>query len=272
MTTFDLAGYLARLGQRHVPEGAGGLAVLQSAQIRAVPFENVDALLGREPPIDAGAAAAKAVNGGRGGWCFELNALLGAALTALGYTVARRLARVRMGAASGGPRTHMALVVTLGPDRWLVDAGFGGPAPLAPLRLDSDDRQEVENGTYRLATDPATGERVVTLSAEGGDFALYGLDEAHVTDPDVVAASYLCANWSGSPFPSHLMVNGYDGTTRIGIFDRGATFESDGRREKADIADAAALAEILRGRLGLNLENGTLDAVWRRIAPEVHSR
>lgn len=266
MTTFDITAYTDRLGLLDLPAGVDGLFQWQEAQIRSIPFENIDVFLGRTPATDPSAASTKLLAERRGGWCFELNALLEAALAAHGHKVEQRLARVRMGEAAGGPRTHIALVCTLEGERWLVDAGFGGPAPLTPLRLDSDESQGAPNGTYAIHTDTFTGERVVSLKLENGDFSLYGLDEAHVTDTDIVAASFLCAAWQGSPFPSHLVINGYDGKTRIGIFDRAMTLETEGAREKSELADADALRNVLCGRLGIGIDSATVGEVWSRIA------
>ncbi|MBF9059054.1 hypothetical protein HKCCSP123_07640 [Rhodobacterales bacterium HKCCSP123] len=268
MTAFDITAYQDRLGLEVAPDGIEGVARLQEAHIRSIPFENIDALLGRPIATDLPAIANKMLGARRGGWCFEQNALLEAALASIDVPVERRLARVRMGEDAGGPRSHIALVCLLEGQRWLVDAGFGGPAPLTPLQLDSSGRQEAPNGTYVIHTDTATNERVISMVGADGNFSLYGVDEAHVTDPDIVAASFVCASWPGSPFPSHLMVNGYDGGTRIGIFDRSVTFEQDQRREKVELETAQALGDILIGRLGIALEDGVVDAIWSRVAAE----
>ncbi|PKP70283.1 MAG: hypothetical protein CVT82_07200 [Alphaproteobacteria bacterium HGW-Alphaproteobacteria-4] len=66
-------------------------------------------LAGRLPGLAPHAVWRKSVLERRGGYCLELNALLGYALTALGFRAEPVLGRVRMGAAVGGPRTHLAL-------------------------------------------------------------------------------------------------------------------------------------------------------------------
>lgn len=99
---FDLAAYLARLGLAAPAATAAGLAGLQQAQLRAIAFENLDPLLGRLPDLAPDALMRKLVAGRRGGYCFELNGLFGAAL-----------ARVRNGAPEGGARTHLAWIVTI---------------------------------------------------------------------------------------------------------------------------------------------------------------
>ena len=266
MTTFAISGYLARLGCSDVPVTAEGLARLQEAHIRNIPFENIDPLLGIEPKVELSAISAKLLGEGRGGYCFELNELYRGALEALGFQVERRLARVRMGAAAGGPRTHLALVCTIDGIRYLCDGGFGGPAPLHPLRADDDGTQHVPNGDYRLVTDLISGERVLIRDVSDQDFSLYGFDEAYVGDPDIAAANYLCTTWQHSPFPTHLMVNGYHGDSRIGIFDCQVTVDSPSGIEKLELATQSDLQHVLCSRLGLEIDRRTLSEVWDRIA------
>jgi N-hydroxyarylamine O-acetyltransferase len=268
MTAFDISNYLARLGLSEVPLTAYGLAQLQAAHIRNIPFENIDPLLGIEPQVHIASVAKKILGGRRGGYCFELNELYRSALEALGFQVERRLARVRMGAATGGPRTHLAIVCTIDGIRYLTDAGFGGPAPLHPLRADDDGTQHAPNGDYRLVTDEVSGERVLLRVTDGQKFPLYGFDEAYVGDPDIAAANYLCTTWPQSPFPAHLMVNGYDGDSRIGIFDRELTVESRTAAEKQELATRSDLEHVLCHRLRLKIDRKTLEDVWGHISPQ----
>jgi N-hydroxyarylamine O-acetyltransferase len=94
---FDLDAYLARVGYAgpRVPT----LPVsreLTAAHAQAIPFENLDVLLGRRIDLAIDAVFAKLVRQGRGGYCFEQNGLLLQALTALGYEARPLSARVRI--------------------------------------------------------------------------------------------------------------------------------------------------------------------------------
>lgn len=263
---FDLSAYLDRVGLADCPRSASGLALLQAAQMRAIPFEAIDPLLGFTPDLSLDSIAAKLVHGGRGGYCYELNLLLEAALLALGFAPRRALARVRMGKPSGGPRTHLALEVAIDGIVWLVDAGFGGPAPLVPLRRDADAPQHAPNGTYVLRDDAATGDRVVWLDGDE-PFALYSLDGAAVTDGDIAAANHVSATWAGAPFPNHLMVGGFDGAIRIGLFDTALTEHTHAETRRRTLRDAEDLRAVLCDRLRLQLPPDRINAIWRRIAP-----
>jgi len=265
MATFDISAYLNRLGQPAMPLTLEGLSGLQAAQLRAIPFENVDALVGRLPDLEPQAIFRKAVLRGRGGYCFELNLLLEEALVSLGFPVRRSLARVRMGASSGGPRSHLVLQTEVDGLRYLVDAGFGGPGSLVPLAIDAPEEQIAPNGTYRLTEDQVSGEKVVERRKADGWFPLYGFDDAHVDDMDIDAANYLCATWRKSPFTSHLMLNGYRGNQRIGIFDRALTVETPSTSERREFADFLDFADTLVDRLGLTVDHETLQYLWERI-------
>jgi N-hydroxyarylamine O-acetyltransferase len=136
----DLEAYFERIGYAgaRTPDGATLEAVMQ-AHLAAIPFENLDVQLGRPTAHDLPTIFAKLVASRRGGWCYEQNGLLGWALGALGFDVVR-LAGGVMRAAAGDATigNHLALLVTVGGQPWLVDAGFGGslaaPIPLAPAR------------------------------------------------------------------------------------------------------------------------------------------
>ncbi|MBA5779459.1 arylamine N-acetyltransferase [Stappia sp. F7233] len=262
---FDLFAYLKRIGQAEIACDKDGLFALQEGQLASIPFENLDPLLGVVPDLELSSIFRKTVLLGRGGYCFELNTLLEAAMLALGFPVRRSLARVRMGAASGGPRSHLLLLTEIDGHRYLADAGFGGPGSKVPLALDTQEEQVAPNGSYRIVRDPHSGESVVERRTDTGWFALYGFDEAFVGDMDVVAANYLCATWPGAPFRDHLMLNGYDGSERIGVFDLGVTVETTAGQRRREFEGFDDFAETLTTRIGITLEAETLQTVWDRI-------
>src|SRR5262249_26883142 len=127
--SFDLDAYLARIGYAgpRAPT-AEGLHDVHAAHALAIPFENLDILLGRGVSLDPARLAAKLVDARRGGYCFEHNSLIAAALRELGFIVEILGARVRMGPPRPNlpPRTHCLLRVTIDGAPWLADVGFGG--------------------------------------------------------------------------------------------------------------------------------------------------
>jgi N-hydroxyarylamine O-acetyltransferase len=132
----DLAKYFARIdytGPRN--HDLATLRAVHFAHATHIPFENIDVLLHRPIRLDLPGLMAKLVDAERGGYCFEQNALLAAALEALGFPVTRLLARVRVHSGRLLPRTHMVLNVTAERRTWLCDVGFGAWGLLDPLPL-----------------------------------------------------------------------------------------------------------------------------------------
>jgi N-hydroxyarylamine O-acetyltransferase len=153
-SAFDLNAYLARVAfeRRPAHPDLSTLQDLALAHPRAIPFENLDPLLRRPVRLDIASIQEKLVGGGRGGWCFEHNLLLGSALTALGFTVTGLAARVVWNVPEGvvRGRSHMVLLVRLAEGPHIIDVGFGGSTPTAPLRLVPDVEQTTPHEPFRL--------------------------------------------------------------------------------------------------------------------------
>lgn len=136
LTDSQLDAYLARIGiDRPVPLDIHGLAKLHRAHLMAFTWEALDAFMGWPSSITPHATYTKMVEGRRGGWCFEMNGLFGAALEALGFRVTRLCGcvdREKLGDIAVG--NHLTLRVDL--DRpYLAEVGaadaFIEPVPLA---------------------------------------------------------------------------------------------------------------------------------------------
>ncbi len=132
----DLEKYFARLDYSGpIQADAGTLQAVHFSHATHIPFENIDVLAGKPIRLDLPGLMAKLVDARRGGYCFEQNALLAAALEALGFGVTRLLARVRVESGRLLPRTHMVLEVSADDRTWLADVGFGAWELLDPLPL-----------------------------------------------------------------------------------------------------------------------------------------
>jgi N-hydroxyarylamine O-acetyltransferase len=113
------------------------LGALVSAHAHTVPYENIDVLLKRGVRIDIASVQQKLVASGRGGYCFEQNALLAAGLDALGFAVTCLKGRVVRGlpASIVPPSGHQVLCVDLPEGAYIADVGFGNLTPTAPVSL-----------------------------------------------------------------------------------------------------------------------------------------
>lgn len=86
----DVQEYLSRVGyEGPLAPTADTLRALHRAHVVAIPFENLDILLGRGVPLDLDSLQDKLIHRCRGGYCYEHNLLFAALLDRLGYRVTR---------------------------------------------------------------------------------------------------------------------------------------------------------------------------------------
>ena len=133
------------------------LADLQNSHLLSVPFENLD--IHNNTKIDLANLFDKIVVRRRGGFCYELNGLFYELLMQLGFTAKIVSARVYNDKDGYGEEfDHMALVVKIDDDDYLVDVGFGEfafhPIKIAPNQETTDPRGvfkiEPFNGDYTI--------------------------------------------------------------------------------------------------------------------------
>lgn len=199
---FDLDAYLARLGisaDMALPPTGETLTRLHRAHLAAIPFENLDIMLGRGVRADLTSIEGKLVKARRGGYCFEHGQVFGAALERVGFTVDRLLARVwRPEVVSA--RTHLTLRVRSGKEEtaWLADVGFGSGPP-GPVPLGATGPHEIDGWTFAV-TD--CGPRAFQLRELQGDqwVALYTVEEATVYPVDIEMSNHFTATFPGSWF------------------------------------------------------------------------
>ncbi|NML22854.1 arylamine N-acetyltransferase [Pseudoflavitalea sp. G-6-1-2] len=150
----NVPAYLRRIGyQGSLVPTLETLAALQRAHLLAVPFENLDIHMNIPIYIDPDAIYRKVVERRRGGFCYELNSLFRQLLETIGYDTILVSAKVySFDRGSFGPEfDHMAIIVEVGKEIYLVDVGFGEFA-FSPLVLDFQIDQEDERGVYRMRT------------------------------------------------------------------------------------------------------------------------
>lgn len=167
LNQMDISSYLRRINyEGDLRPTAETLKQLHRAHLSAVPFENLDIHLGREIKLDQAALTKKIVEDNRGGFCYELNGLFAALLTALGFDVVMLSARVSSAAGVFGPEfDHLALQVSLD-ERWLADVGFGDSF-VEPLLLDEPGEQVQPCGSFRI---DRTGDALVLMQRESDEW------------------------------------------------------------------------------------------------------
>lgn len=259
MTSADLDAYFARIGYAG-PRTAtlGTLRSLHLHHVQAVPFENLDILLGRLISLEPDAIIQKIVHERRGGYCFQQNSLFRDVLRELGFTVTPFIARVRWRVPDemGTPLTHMVLHVEAEGRAWLADVGFGAVGTTAPLACDTAAEQATPHETRRLIRRGPLVVHQVRFDGVWGDVYQY----APVPPPPIdfeVGNWYSCTH-PKAHFKNNLIVTRARPDGRVFIFNREFTRRAlDGHAEKRDLASPDELLEILDRDFGLVFPRAT---------------
>jgi arylamine N-acetyltransferase len=198
---FNLASYFERInykGSTEVSEDT--LRDIHIAHTLNVPFENLDVFYRRPILLDGTSLYKKIVKERRGGYCFEMNGIFSLVLQEMGFKVTNLLARVTIDGIHYTTKTHQAILVETGGNKWLADVGFGNDGIIAPLILEENTEQKQFAHTYRLITHSIFGS-VLQKKNEDRYNPLYSftLDECSPED-------FLMSNHFTSTFPESFFI------------------------------------------------------------------
>ncbi|SHF38382.1 arylamine N-acetyltransferase family protein [Streptoalloteichus hindustanus] len=259
----DLPAYLDRLGDDGPQEPTlETLRRLHRAHIAAIPFENLDVILGRPVLVDLESVQDKLVRRRRGGYCYEQNTLFAAVLERLGYPVRGLAARVLMGSRKIRPATHALLRIEIDGHSWLADVGFGGGGLLEPIEL--RDGAEARQGGWTIRLDREDSDEWVlrSLTPDGWlDLYSFGLDRQYHADFGV--RNHFVSTSPRSPFVTRIVVQRYDERRQRALDgDTLTTTFADGARETAAVT-LDELPALLTDELGIVLDVEEREAVLR---------
>lgn len=249
----DLAGYLARIG--YDGPRAATHAVLADIALRhasAIPYENIDAYLGRRISLEPADVERKLTGGTRGGWCFEHNLLLGNALRVLGFDVTDLAARVLWNRPAGvaTARTHRLLLVPVEGRQYLVDAGFAGQTLTGVLSMDTEDAQATPHEPFRLRR--VDGYRLMESLIRGEWLPLCRFEMLPQLPIDFEAANFQLVHDPASLFTQMLVISRAAPRGRHVLRGNELAFHAlDGTTERETLADSAALLRTLRDVFGI---------------------
>ena len=289
-SAIDLDAYFERISYGGVRTPT--LETLRAIHLRhpqAIPFENLNPLLGRPVHLDAQSLQQKLLFDGRGGYCFEQNLLLSHALKGLGFQVTELAARVlwnppgkNVGSvdevAAVKPRSHMLLLVDLEGGPHIADVGFGGLTLTGPLRLQPDTEQATPHESFRLirpspgagAPDRMREEFVLQARIDEIWKPLYrfGLQEQLL--PDYEVTNWYLSNHPESQFVTGLMAARAEPDRRYALRNnRLAVHHRNGRTEQQVLSSVAEMRRTLEGAFHLRLpDTPDLDAALTRLVAQ----
>jgi len=205
----DSRKYLERIGifEELTPTKAN-LERIQRAHLKTVPYENLDILLKTPIVLEKEALYEKIVVQRRGGYCFEVNELLGHLLRDLGYEVTDLFGRFLRGETGVPMRRHHVLKVKCIDDEipYIADVGVGSGSPNMPMRMAAG--EEVLDGViaYRFGKHDFYG--WVLEDCKKGEWGpVYSFTEEPQAPIDFLATSFWCEHAEESIFNKGAMVS-----------------------------------------------------------------
>jgi N-hydroxyarylamine O-acetyltransferase len=197
---FSLDSYFERIGYIGSAEAnEDTLRDIHMAHTLNVPFENLDVFYRRPILLDGTSLYKKIVKERRGGYCFEMNGIFSLVLQAMGFKVTNLLAKVTMDGIHYTTKTHQAILVETGGNRWLADVGFGNEGIIAPLILEELTEQKQFAHTYRLIAHSTFG-YVLQKRNEAGYHPLYAFTLEECSPEDFLMSNHFTSTFPDSFF------------------------------------------------------------------------
>ena len=251
--TQKINAYLQRIGFTSTPKlDFDTLHTLQRKHLQAIPYENIDILRNVPISLDIDDIFEKIVVRGRGGYCFELNALFAWLLRGLGFTVADYFARFLFNESEIPMRRHHVLGVSFGSERYLCDVGVGLVIPRTPILLAEGTVSEQDGDCYKLMKEDFLGYVLYTLKSDGWR-QLYSFTEEEQIKADYMVTSFWCEHHPDSIFRAGNMVHIFTENGRKSIAGNELRIFSPAGVEVVDVATEDEYKKLLKLHFGINL-------------------
>ena len=257
----ELEAYFDRIGYAGPVEPTlQTLNGVMHAHVRAIPFENLDVLLGRSIDLSPEGIHRKLVTGRRGGYCFEQNGLLLLVLEAIGFEVTPLSARVRYQRPRDytPARTHLFLRVNVHGIPWVADVGVGSLSLSSAIRLDVEGEQQTLHEPRRIIREDGRWFHQVRFGDEWHDVLEFTGEEMPPIDREL-------ANWYTSAHPqSHfrnrlIAARALPDGGRVTLLNRELSVRGrDGASQIRLLQQPTELLAVLAERFGLRFETGTI--------------
>lgn len=249
---FSLTDYLHRIDYTGTPQAdIETVARMMRRQLFSVPFENLDVQAGKIVSLVLEDIVEKIVGRKRGGYCYEVNGLFAMALESLGIAYQFVAARPMFYPARR-PRTHMALVLTLGAERRLCDLGFGSYGIRAPMRLSALDVEIAQDDDTFMLTLGDDGFYLLRAKVDGQWTNQYAFDLSPQEWVDFVPANYLNSTHPEAIFVRMTIAVLMTEAGRKILGGDSFKIVTHGRTEQRTVAPSE-LAEVLAREFGLTI-------------------
>lgn len=255
--------------------------LLQKKHIAKYSFNSLAVVLGEDLSLETDALSEKIVTRGLGGYCFEHNKLTYELLSALGYEVDLKLARVLYNQEKKAPRTHRVTLLKHQGLDYLIDTGFGAYGPSYPLLLEVDKEQAVGGEIYRIISLSAekqldTLEYDVQIWKQGAFFTLYRFDLADYSDADCQLSHFFSHKYPEAGFVNNLVISLKNDERIVAIKNHEFITRFEDRGERIEtinlIRSADRLYQILSNTFELSIDKAIVDHLFERfLQPRLES-
>jgi len=250
----NLDAYLARLAlAQPLPPTIDTLRRVHVAHHAAFTFNNLAIQRRDAVHVDVDSILTKFFGADGGGYCFEQNTLLGAALRELGFDVTTLLGRV--GPPDKRLLNHMLLRVEIDGEPWIADVGYGGESPLEPIPLRDGMRVTQDGIDYSLRRD-AHHWRLTMHYGEVSE-ELYEFANVPFTAGDVEVANHYISTHPNSIFRRTLTIQRVTAEERLILRPTVITRYRNGVRTDTTI-DPAQIRHFARELFSVELDDAPL--------------
>lgn len=249
----DCAAYAARIGVFWpiTPD----LATLDEILFRnqcAIPFENLEAYAEkRVPSLEMSALFDKVVTHRRGGYCFELNALLCAFLQGAGYDAWSVSCRILRGKDFIPPMLHRGILVRLDGQTYYCDVGYGGPQPGGAVPLGG--QRTILGETFLIERRGDAWWGLDRITSQGVREKVFEFWEFPLPASYFVPYNFYCASSPESVFTQKRMLNRRTPQGSLALTGDVLTEHRDGQVFTQQVKSREALQEIAASRFDLPL-------------------
>lgn len=251
----NLNAYFERIGfSGSIAPSLATLEALHALHPAAIPFENLNPLLGLPVALDQKSLEKKMLAEKRGGYCFEHNLMFMRVLADLDYKVRSLGARVMWNhpADAVRPVSHMLIAIDISGQTYIADVGFGSLTLTAPLRLRDGAEQATPHETFRLLDSDGTWRLEARLGEDWRLLYTFTLD-------DFGEADYRPINTALSSDPNSQFRTGLGaaispkGERHTLAGTRLSTYRDGALIERRDLMDVGELKEVLTTTFGITL-------------------
>jgi len=242
----DIDAYLKRIHEQKENPSFAYLKRLHRSHLLHVPFENLDIHYNKKIQLDYQSVFEKVIKRKRGGYCYELNGLFYHLLFHLGFEVKLISARVKKEKLDeyGKEYDHMAIIVRLPNEDFLVDVGFG-KGMVYPKKIEVEAIQMDYLDYWKISKD-IDDNYFLKVSSNANSFAtkytfsveekqviqFHEMNEYHQTNPD-------------SSFVQRKLITQLTKTGRITLNNTKFTEEKLGQRNETPIESEDEFLSVL---------------------------